>query len=212
MRSKRICGGVTSTAKLFATRQHARARASTRERKHDAVHLNTRIGARTRVRRSPARRVGERRWAVRAQVVAAGQHEQLRQWATLSYQELAVEVMLFFVETSRADFAKLVDRAYATFQHPSVTPLKQLIPTCTCWSCSTVRRWPSRTALCSCWGICSTTCWSGMIGASSSARPPAIRVRRRSRRLRPRAGRYLHPVPRGPGQPGAAAADDHGHG
>ena len=54
--------------------------------------------------------------------------EQLRQWATLSYQELAVEVMLPFVEGSipRADFAELVDRAYATFQHPSVTPLKQL--------------------------------------------------------------------------------------
>ena len=54
--------------------------------------------------------------------------EQLRQWATLSYQEVAVEVMRPFVEDSipREDFAKLVDRAYATFQHPSVTPLKQL--------------------------------------------------------------------------------------
>ena len=52
----------------------------------------------------------------------------LRSWRGLSYQELAVEVMLPFVEASipRDDFAALVQRAYATFAHKAVTPLKQL--------------------------------------------------------------------------------------
>ena len=54
--------------------------------------------------------------------------EMLRRWRSLSYQELAVEVMLPFVEQSipREDFAKLVNKAYATFAHRAVTPVKQL--------------------------------------------------------------------------------------
>ena len=52
----------------------------------------------------------------------------LRAWRGLSYQELAVEVMLPFVEQSipREDFAVLVNRAYETFAHKAVTPVKQL--------------------------------------------------------------------------------------
>ncbi|MDA8553519.1 threonine synthase, partial [Alphaproteobacteria bacterium] len=54
--------------------------------------------------------------------------ETMRSWRGLSYPELAVEVMLPFVEKSipREDFATLVQRAYATFQHSAVTPVKQL--------------------------------------------------------------------------------------
>ena len=54
--------------------------------------------------------------------------ETMRNWRGLSYPELAVEVMLPFVEKSipREDFATLVQRAYATFQHSAVTPVKQL--------------------------------------------------------------------------------------
>jgi threonine synthase len=45
-----------------------------------------------------------------------------------TYQEAAVEVMLPFVgdTISRAEFAKLVDAAYARFAHQAVTPLIQL--------------------------------------------------------------------------------------
>ena len=54
--------------------------------------------------------------------------ETMRRWRALSYQELAVEVMLPFVEGSipRADFVELVNRAYSTFQHSAVAPIKQL--------------------------------------------------------------------------------------
>lgn len=50
--------------------------------------------------------------------------KQLGDWAHLSYQELAVEVMSKFIDDiSRDDLAKLVERSYATFDHELVTPL-----------------------------------------------------------------------------------------
>lgn len=46
-------------------------------------------------------------------------------WSRLSFQDLAVEVMAPFVgdEIPRADLVDLVERSYASFSHPEVTPL-----------------------------------------------------------------------------------------
>ncbi len=49
----------------------------------------------------------------------------LRGWAELPFQQLAVEVMLPYVgdDLSRTELADLVQRSYASFTHPEVTPL-----------------------------------------------------------------------------------------
>ncbi len=49
----------------------------------------------------------------------------LSQWAGLSFQDLAVEVMLPYVgeDLTRAELTDLVRRSYATFAHPEVTPV-----------------------------------------------------------------------------------------
>lgn len=54
--------------------------------------------------------------------------ERWRELQGLSYQELAVEVMLPFVEPSltREELQECVEKAYATFHHPAIAPLKQL--------------------------------------------------------------------------------------
>ena len=54
--------------------------------------------------------------------------ETQRAWQTLSYADLAVEVMRPFIAGEIADdaFAAMVHDAYATFEHPAVTPLVQL--------------------------------------------------------------------------------------
>lgn len=50
----------------------------------------------------------------------------LNAWQTLSYQNLALEVLSFFTgEMPRADLDDLIDRAYSSFRHPQVTPLRQ---------------------------------------------------------------------------------------
>lgn len=56
--------------------------------------------------------------------------DQWRSMQGLSYQELAVEVMLPFVEPSitREELVAIVDAAYSTFTHPAIAPLKQLGP------------------------------------------------------------------------------------
>src|SRR5690554_2916250 len=56
--------------------------------------------------------------------------DQWRDMQGLSYQELAVEVMLPFVEPSisREELVKIVEAAYSTFDHPAIAPLKQLGP------------------------------------------------------------------------------------
>ncbi|WP_428605969.1 threonine synthase [Sedimenticola sp.] len=52
----------------------------------------------------------------------------LRQWAGLPFKALAVEVMYPFVgeDISRSELEDLVERSYATFTHPEVTPLVEL--------------------------------------------------------------------------------------
>uniref|UniRef100_UPI004055C69C threonine synthase n=1 Tax=Candidatus Electronema sp. TaxID=2698783 RepID=UPI004055C69C len=51
----------------------------------------------------------------------------LNAWQTLSYQNLALEVLsLFTGEMPRADLEDLIERAYSSFRHPQVTPLRQV--------------------------------------------------------------------------------------
>ncbi len=49
----------------------------------------------------------------------------LKQWADLSFQELAVEVMLPYVgdDISREELTGLIERSYASFAHKEITPL-----------------------------------------------------------------------------------------
>ncbi|MEA3640476.1 MAG: threonine synthase [Lamprobacter sp.] len=49
----------------------------------------------------------------------------LKDWSRLNFQQLAVEVLVPFVGDSipRADLVGLVERSYATFLHPEVTPI-----------------------------------------------------------------------------------------
>lgn len=48
---------------------------------------------------------------------------QLERWRTLSFQELALEIVSVFCDDiPRDDLARLIERAYATFDHCAVTP------------------------------------------------------------------------------------------
>jgi threonine synthase len=51
--------------------------------------------------------------------------ETLKQWGQLSFQELAVEVMLPFVgdDMSREELSGLVEKSYASFSHEEITPV-----------------------------------------------------------------------------------------
>jgi threonine synthase len=51
----------------------------------------------------------------------------LRDWAALPFQALALAVLTPFVgdEIPRDDLARLIERSYAGFSHPDVTPLRQ---------------------------------------------------------------------------------------
>lgn len=52
----------------------------------------------------------------------------LRAWSGLRFQELALEVMAPFVgdEIPKQDLRTLIERSYATFTHPEVTPLVEI--------------------------------------------------------------------------------------
>ncbi len=56
--------------------------------------------------------------------------QQIAGFAGLSYQELALEIMMPFVGTSfsRADMKRMIDSAYANFRHSAIAPLVQLAP------------------------------------------------------------------------------------
>ena len=51
--------------------------------------------------------------------------ETLRSWSRLRFQDLALEVFTPFVngEVSRVDLRRLIERSYASFTHPEVTPV-----------------------------------------------------------------------------------------
>ncbi|KAK3829248.1 MAG: threonine synthase [Benniella sp.] len=53
----------------------------------------------------------------------------LTKWASLSFQELALEVLSLYIDESeipRNDLKDLVDRSYATFRHKDITPLHKI--------------------------------------------------------------------------------------
>jgi len=53
--------------------------------------------------------------------------QKLDAWQNLAYQYLAVEVLdLFTGELPRKDLEALVDRSYASFRHPQVTPVRKV--------------------------------------------------------------------------------------
>ena len=48
----------------------------------------------------------------------------LARWRTLSYQELAFEIIsLFAADIDRGDLQELIRNSYSTFNHPEITPL-----------------------------------------------------------------------------------------
>ncbi len=53
--------------------------------------------------------------------------DRLAAWQQLSFQELALEIVsLFCDDIPRADLQQLIERAYAGFDHPDITPLVQV--------------------------------------------------------------------------------------
>ena len=54
--------------------------------------------------------------------------EKLQAMSQLSYQELAYEIISYYVDGEIPDdeLKKLIEKSYATFRHPEVTPVKQL--------------------------------------------------------------------------------------
>lgn len=52
--------------------------------------------------------------------------EQLQKYATMNYCDVAVDVMMPYVDIPRDDFAKLVHDAYSTFSTDEIVPLKKL--------------------------------------------------------------------------------------
>ena len=50
----------------------------------------------------------------------------LARWQNLTYQQLALEVLALFIDDiPRLDLEDLIEQAYASFDHPQVTPLRQ---------------------------------------------------------------------------------------
>lgn len=50
--------------------------------------------------------------------------EKLEQWQNLTYQQLAVEVLSLFIDDiPRLELEEMVERSYAAFSHPQVTPI-----------------------------------------------------------------------------------------
>ncbi len=62
------------------------------------------------------------------ETIPAVDADTLKQWAGLSFQELAVEVMLPYVgdDIDREELTGLVERSYASFAHEEITPLVQV--------------------------------------------------------------------------------------
>ncbi len=62
------------------------------------------------------------------ETIPAVDADTLKRWAGLSFQELAVEVMLPYVgdDIDREELTGLVERSYASFAHEEITPLVQV--------------------------------------------------------------------------------------
>jgi len=57
-----------------------------------------------------------------------GVEDRLDAWATLSYPDLAYEVMRLFVDIPDQDLRVLVDKSYASFSHPDIAPVVPVGP------------------------------------------------------------------------------------
>ena len=81
-------------------------------------------------------------------------NETIAGFAGKPYAEVAVEVIKPFVggAIADADLARMAREAYGTFRHPAIAPLVATrCRACSCSSCFTGRRSPSRTSPCSWW-------------------------------------------------------------
>ena len=141
---------------------------------------------------------------------------QIRALAGRSYAEIAVrgdDARSSARRSTRRRCARLVEAAYAGFDHAAVAPLKQLGA-----GSLAARAVPRPDAglqglrAAAAWAGCSTMCWRSAASASPSSAPPrAIPARRRSR---PAATATRVDIfilyPQGPHLRGAAPADDDG--
>jgi len=50
----------------------------------------------------------------------------LSQWQSLSYPDLAVEIMRLYADIPEADLRDIVTRSYATFRHPDIAPVRSV--------------------------------------------------------------------------------------
>ncbi|MEC8149502.1 MAG: threonine synthase, partial [SAR324 cluster bacterium] len=55
-------------------------------------------------------------------------HDRLREWKSLPFQQLCLEIMELFVsqDLSRDALEGLINRSFASFRHPLITPVKKL--------------------------------------------------------------------------------------
>jgi threonine synthase len=54
--------------------------------------------------------------------------DRLARWATLDYRELAYEVIRLYTDFPDEDLRRLIERSYATFRHPEITPVVEAGP------------------------------------------------------------------------------------
>lgn len=54
--------------------------------------------------------------------------DRLDDWATLSYQDLTCEIMRLFVDLPETDLRLLIDKSYASFEHPEIAPAVSVGP------------------------------------------------------------------------------------
>lgn len=50
----------------------------------------------------------------------------LRSWQSLSYADLAFEIMRLYTDIPESDLRTIITRSYATFRHPEVTPVRSV--------------------------------------------------------------------------------------
>ena len=51
---------------------------------------------------------------------------QLAAWSSLGYADLAYEIIRLYADIPEADLRTLIERSYATFRHPEITPTRQV--------------------------------------------------------------------------------------
>ena len=195
-----------------------------------ALRLHPRCRARARLLRRAARRPGRRRWPVPARD-AGPSFPPSTSSARPGYPEVAARVMWPFVDgdvdaegpacsgrTRPGVISEsIVAEAYATFDTPDVCPVVPLGldrwgrpgPTCTCSSCSGVRRLRSGRGAAAGQAAVRPRCRPGANGSACSVPPGRHRLCRPCTQCGPGLRRHRHPVPRRSDLRGAAPANDH---